>query len=44
LAWSPDARQIALIYQGNLWVVDAESQVAHQLTLDGGASHPVWTL
>ncbi|MBC6935723.1 MAG: hypothetical protein DWB42_07755 [Chloroflexi bacterium] len=42
--WSPDGRQIAFIYQGNLWIIDVESQVAHQLTLDGGASNPVWTL
>jgi hypothetical protein len=41
--WSPDGRQIALIYRGNLWVIDVESQVPHQLTLDGGASKPVWT-
>jgi Tol biopolymer transport system component len=40
--WSPDGRQIAVIYQGNLWIVDAESGVAHQLTLDGGASNPAW--
>lgn len=40
--WSPDGRQIALIYQGNLWIVDVESAIAHQLTLDGGASNPVW--
>ncbi|RMG78686.1 MAG: hypothetical protein D6712_20980, partial [Chloroflexi bacterium] len=32
--WSPDGTQIALIYLGNLWVVDATSGVAHQLTLD----------
>jgi resuscitation-promoting factor RpfB len=44
LAWSPDARQIAFIYQGNLWIVDVETQIAHQLTLDGGASNPFWTL
>ncbi len=43
LAWSPDGRQIAFINQGNLWIVDVESLIAHQLTLDGGASHPVWT-
>lgn len=41
--WSPDGRQIAFIYQGNLWIVDVVTQVAHQLTLDGGASKPVWT-
>ncbi len=42
LAWSPDAQQIAVIYQGNLWIVDVETQSANQLTLDGGASNPVW--
>ncbi|NDJ61621.1 MAG: hypothetical protein GYB67_10885, partial [Chloroflexi bacterium] len=41
--WGPDGRQIALIYEGNLWVVDVESEVAHQLTLDGSAAAPVWT-
>ncbi len=42
-AWSPDGRQIAFVYQGNLWVIDVEFEVSHQLTLDGGASNPVWT-
>jgi hypothetical protein len=42
-AWSPDARQIAVIYQGNLWVVDVVSLVAHQLTFDGRSQNPVWT-
>ncbi|MBC7810187.1 MAG: G5 domain-containing protein [Burkholderiales bacterium] len=41
--WSPDGQQIAFIYQGNLWIIDVGSEVAHQLTLDGGASRPVWT-
>lgn len=41
--WSPDGNQIAFIYQGNLWVIDITSRVAHQLTVDGGASKPVWT-
>lgn len=40
--WSPNGRQIALIYQGNLWVVDIETNATHQLTLDGGASQPMW--
>lgn len=43
LAWSPDGRQIAFIYQGNLWILDVASQIANQLTLDGAASKPVWT-
>lgn len=41
--WSPDGREIAVIYQGDLWVVDVASEVVHQLTFDGGASHPVWS-
>ncbi len=41
--WSPSGKQIAFIYNGNLWVVDVESAVAHQLTLDKGASNPIWT-
>jgi hypothetical protein len=41
--WSPDGTQIALIYQGDLWIVDVETGVAHRLTLDGAASKPVWT-
>ena len=43
LAWSPDARFIALIYQGDLWLVEVESGAGHQITFDGGATHPVWT-
>lgn len=41
--WSPDNNSIAFIYQGNLWIIDVTSAIAHQLTLDGGASRPVWT-
>jgi hypothetical protein len=41
-AWSPDGRQIALIYQGNLWVVNVETTVAYQLTFDGQSQYPVW--
>lgn len=40
--WSPSGTEIAFIYGGNLWVVDVESAVAHQLTLDRGASIPIW--
>jgi hypothetical protein len=41
--WNPIGTQIALIYQGNLWVVNVETGVAQQLTLDGGASKPSWS-
>lgn len=40
--WSPDGRQVAVIYQGNLWVVDVSSGRAQQLTVDGQASEPRW--
>jgi hypothetical protein len=43
ITWNPAGQQIAFIYQGNLWAVDAVSGVANQLTLDGAASSPVWT-
>lgn len=42
-SWSPDGRQIAVTYQGNIWVVDVFSGVAHQLTFDGRSEHPVWS-
>jgi hypothetical protein len=41
--WSPDGQEIAFIYQGNLWKINVETGIAHQLTLDGGAESPVWT-
>lgn len=43
ITWSPNGHQVAFIYQGNLWVIDVVSGVAHQLTLDGAASKPVWS-
>ncbi|MCC6802708.1 MAG: DPP IV N-terminal domain-containing protein, partial [Anaerolineae bacterium] len=42
-SWNPSGTEIAFIYGGNLWVVDVESAVAHQLTLDRGATIPIWT-
>ncbi len=41
-AWSPDGRQIALIYQGNLYLVDVVTGLAQQLTQDGLSSSPRW--
>ena len=43
IAWSPDARYIALIYLGDLWLIEVETSLAHQVTFDGGSSNPVWT-
>ena len=40
--WNADGTQIALIYQGNLWVVDVTSGVAFPLTVDGGVTRIAW--
>lgn len=42
-SWSPDGTQLAFIYQGDLWIIDVQTEVANRLTLDGGASKPIWT-
>ena len=42
-AWSPDARHIAAVYRGDMWLVDVQTAEAYQLTFDGGSSNPVWT-
>jgi hypothetical protein len=44
VVWSPSGRYVALVYQGNLWAIEAESGRAQQLTIDGGASSPQWGL
>jgi len=41
--WSPDGSRIAVIYQGNLWVVDIDSAAAYQLTFDGQSHTPTWS-
>jgi resuscitation-promoting factor RpfB len=40
--WGPDGRALVVVYQGNLWLIDAQTAIARQLTLDGQASRPVW--
>ena len=41
--WSPDGRFIALIYLGDLWLIEVETSISHQLTFDGESSNPNWT-
>lgn len=41
--WSPSGTHIAIIYQGNLWIVEIATQSAQQITTDGQASHPRWS-
>lgn len=33
--WSPDGQRLAVVYRGDLWMVDAESGAGEQLTGDG---------
>jgi hypothetical protein len=40
--WSPSGTHVALIYQGNLWIVEVLSGLNQQITIDGQASHPRW--
>ncbi len=39
--WSPDGRELLVVYQGNLQLIDVETGLARQLTLDGNVSRPV---
>ncbi|MGJ3240415.1 MAG: G5 domain-containing protein [Anaerolineae bacterium] len=41
--WSSNGRQIAVIYQGNLYIVDVRTGANYQMTFDGGSQHPVWS-
>jgi hypothetical protein len=34
-AWSPDGTKLAVVYQGNLWLIDTASAQGQQLTGDG---------
>lgn len=40
--WSPDGRQVAIIYQRNIWLVDVESGLTQQLTNDGQVEALRW--
>jgi Tol biopolymer transport system component len=42
-AWSPSGRQIAVIYQNNLWLVEVATGLTQQITNDGQTSAPRWT-
>lgn len=41
--WSPSGERIALIYRGNLWVVDVQTGIGQQLTNDGQARLIDWS-
>ena len=41
--WSPDGRLIAVVYQGDVYIVDVETKISYRLTFDGGSQNPIWT-
>jgi hypothetical protein len=41
--WSPSAQELAIVYRGDLWIVDALSGTAMPVTGDGQASAVDWT-
>lgn len=42
-SWSPNGDQLAIIYLGNLWIIDVQNGRSYQITQDGRASKPIWT-
>jgi hypothetical protein len=40
--WSPNGKQLAVIRDGNLWVVDIATGLSQQLTGDGQTTNPSW--
>ena len=42
VSWSPDGRLLAVVYDGNLWLVNPDTGQTQQLTGDGLATTPRW--
>jgi hypothetical protein len=42
VAWSPDGQLLAVVYDGNLWLVNPDTGQSQQLTGDGLATTPRW--
>jgi len=40
--WSPDNAQLAVILNGNLWVIDLNTRLSQQITGDGQTTNPTW--
>ncbi|MEP7356195.1 MAG: G5 domain-containing protein [Anaerolineales bacterium] len=43
VAWSPDGQLLAVVYDGNLWLVNPDTGQTQQLTGDGLATTPRWS-
>jgi len=42
IVWNPEGRQVALVYLGDVWIVDVEANRANQVTLINNAHHVRW--
>jgi Tol biopolymer transport system component len=42
VVWSPDGSRIALVYRGDLWVIDIAAGSGQPLTGDGQTVHVDW--
>jgi hypothetical protein len=42
-AWSPDASHLAIIYRGDLWIVESSSGRSNRLTTDGQVAAYSWS-
>jgi resuscitation-promoting factor RpfB len=42
IVWSPSAKEIVFVNNGNLFLLKLDGTPARQLTTDGQASHPLW--
>jgi hypothetical protein len=43
LVWSPDAQRVAVRYRGNIWIIDVDTGLTHQLTSDGQVQSLDWS-
>ncbi len=42
IAWSPQGDELALVRDGDLYLLSLSSGALRQLTADAGSSHPQW--
>lgn len=43
LVWSPDAQRVAVRYRGDIWIIDVDTGLTHQLTSDGQVQSLDWS-
>jgi hypothetical protein len=43
VVWSPDAQRVAVRYRGDIWIIDVDTGLTHQLTSDGQVQTLDWS-